>query len=125
MTNRQSIVTLFAVGAMLLLTGSLARAQAATVLYDAPTGTTLAQANSWAGTLYVNNQAFQLTQTCTQAGVGVVTCSAPLPNVAAALAPTGPQNFEVTWKDAVLGEGPRSAVFIRNRPSAPTNGRFQ
>lgn len=101
----------------------IASAQTATVLFDAQTGTTAATANSWTSVLYVNGVAFPMVQTCT--GTTLVTCSAPLPAIAAALTPLGTQTFEVTFKDVVLGESPRSGPFGRIRPAAPSNLRIQ
>lgn len=111
------------VGGLLTL-GQLASAQTATVLFDAATGTTAATANSWTSVLYVNGVAFPLIHTCTLAGT-VVTCQSPLPNITAALTPLGTQTFEVTFKDVILGESPRSAPFARIRPAAPSNLRIQ
>lgn len=101
-----------------------AHAQAATVLFDAAAGTTVATANSWTSVLYVNGTAFPMVHTCAIVGAAT-TCSAPLPNITAALTPLGSQTFEVTFKDAILGESLRSGPFVRVRPAAPSNLRIQ
>jgi hypothetical protein len=107
-----------------VLAAAPARAQVATVLFDAATGTTVATANSWTSVLYVNGTAFPMVHTCAIVGT-VTTCSAPLPNITAALTPLGTQTFEMTFKDAILGESLRSAPFVRVRPAAPSNLRIQ
>lgn len=100
-------------------------AQTATVIFDAATGTTAATANGWTSVLYVNNTAFPMVHTCALVGA-VVTCSAPLPNITAALTPIGTQTFEVSFKDVVLNvESSRSGPFVRIRPAAPLNLRIQ
>ena len=97
-------------------------AQTVTFAYDAPTPS-VAVAQGWAPTLYVNNQAFPVAaHTCTLAGA-IVTCTFTAPNFAAALTAQGPQTFEVSLRDAVVGEGPRSLPLSRTRPAAPTNLR--
>jgi hypothetical protein len=99
--------------------------QAATVSFDLAPGATVAEATSWTATLYVNGTAFALTTTCVAAGP-VVTCTAPLPAITAALTPAGPQTFEVDLFDPVLNaRSLKSAPFLRSRPSAPINGRLQ
>lgn len=114
-------ILIMMLGALLL--ASVATAQTATVLFDAATGTTAATANSWTSVLYVNGVAFPMVQTCT--GTTLVTCQAPSPNITAALTPLGTQTFEVTFKDVILGESPRSGPFARIRPAAPSNLRIQ
>lgn len=99
-------------------------AQAATVVFDVPAATVV-DLNGWTSTLYVNGTAFPLTHTCILTGA-IVTCTAPLPNVASALVAGTAQTFEVDLFDPVLNvRSPKSASFIRNRPAAPTSGRFQ
>lgn len=99
-------------------------AQAATVLFDAASGTALADASAATSVLYVNGTAFPLVHQCSQSGT-VVTCSALLPVVTAALTPSGAQSFQVAFVDPVFGETAKSVPFIKNRLAAPTNGRFQ
>lgn len=98
-------------------------AQTPTVTYDIAPPATLAEASGWTAVLYVNNIPFQSAHACALAAT-VITCSFPLPNIASALTPSGPQVFEVALKDAVVGEGLRSSPLVRNRPGAPTNLRF-
>lgn len=102
----------------------VAQAQAATVMFDAAAGTTVATANTYTSVLYVNGTAFPMIHTCALVGT-VTTCTAPLPNIAAALTPIGTQTFEVTFKDVILGESARSGPFVRIRPAAPLNLRIQ
>lgn len=111
------------IGVLLCVLGVAGTARAATVEFGA--GNTLAEVQSYTVTLLVNDVPFVLTPTCTAPG-GVVACSAPLPNVAAAYSPTGPQRFELVFRDTVLNvDSPRSAPFLRSRPLAPINGRLQ
>ena len=98
--------------------------RAASVLFDVP-GATVADANGWASTLYVNGTAFPLTHTCVLVNT-VVTCTAALPAISTALAPGLVQTFEVDLFDAVLQlRSAKSVPFLRNRPTVPTSGRFQ
>ncbi len=100
-----------------------ASAQAASVLFDV--SGTVADANSWTSTLYVNGTAFPLVHTCALAG-SVVTCTATLPTITSALVPGLAQTFELDLFDPVLNiRSVKSVPFIRNRPSVPTAGRFQ
>lgn len=104
-------------------------AQAQSVIYTYPvTSATLVQVNGYIPTLYVNGASFPLTHTCvltTTVTPNVFTCTAPLPNITSALTPTGPQNFEVTLKDAIL-EGPKSnPPFVLTRPSVVSTLRIQ
>jgi hypothetical protein len=101
-----------------------AYAQVATVAFDAQTGTTAATANSWTSVLYVNGTAFPLVHVCTLVGT-TTTCTAPLPNITAALTPVGTQTFTVTFKDSVLGESPSSSPLVKVRPAAPVLLRIQ
>jgi len=94
----------------------------ATVFFD--TATTVTIANSWTSVLYVNGTAFPMTHTCTVVGA-LTTCTSPLPNISAALTPTGNQTLEVTFKDVVLGESPRSVPLVLARPNAPLNPRIR
>lgn len=99
-------------------------ARAASVLFDVP-GASVADANGWTSTLYVNGTAFPLVHTCAVAGP-LVTCTATLPNIAAALVAGLAQTFEVDLFDPVLSvRSAKSIPFIRNRPAVPTSGRFQ
>lgn len=109
---------------LFLLLQISSHAQAATVAFDASAGTTVATANGWTSVLYVNGTAFAMIHTCALVGT-LVTCSAPLPNVATALTPSGNQTFEVTFKDVVLGESPRSVPLVLVRPNAPLNPRIR
>lgn len=107
------------------IVGTAARAQAATVQFDATPGTAVAAANGWTSVLYVNGTAFPMAHVCTASGAAV-TCEAPLPNIIPALTANGSQRFEVSFVDAVLGvESPKSAPFLRDRPVAPINLRFK
>jgi hypothetical protein len=99
-------------------------AQAATVSFDAATGTTPATANTWSSVLYVNGTAFPMTHVCTLVGT-TTTCTATLPNISAALTPVGTQTFTVTFKDSVLGESPQSSPLVKVRPAAPVLLRIQ
>lgn len=110
--------------AFVLVCASQARAQAASVVFDAAAGTTVAAANGWTSVLYVNGTAFPMAHTCALVGV-TVTCTATLPNITSALTPSGAQSFQVSFVDAVLGESVKSVPFLRDRPAAPINGRFQ
>lgn len=114
---------LFALVVLLSLI-QIASAQTATVLVDAPAGTTLAEAAPWQWTLYVNNTAFPLTTTCAVVGA-LVTCQGPLPNVSTALTPTGNQNFEATYRSVLFGESPRSVPFVATRRGASSAPRIQ
>ncbi len=100
-------------------------AQAASVLFDVP-GVTVADANGWTSTLYVNGTAFPLVHTCALVAT-VVTCTATLPAIASALVPGLAQTFEVDLFDPILNLRSAKTLppFIRNRPTVPTNGRFQ
>lgn len=111
---------------MLALLGFVvpAHAQAATVLFDAATGTTPATANQWTSVLYVNGTAFPMTHVCSTVGTAT-TCSSPLPNITAALTPAGTQTFTVSFKDSILGESPQSGPLTRIRPAAPFPPRIQ
>lgn len=117
--RRLSIVVL-----SLLAPATVAHAQAATVLFDAATGTTPATANQWTSVLYVNGTPFPMVHTCTLVGA-VTTCTSPLPNVTTALTPVGSQTFNVTFKDIILGESPQSGPLTRIRPAAPFPPRIQ
>lgn len=98
-------------------------ARAASVLFDV-TGT-VADANGWTSTLYVNGTAFPLVHTCALVAT-VVTCTATLPNISTALVAGSAQTFEIDLFDAVLNiRSPKSVPFIRNRPTVPINGRLQ
>lgn len=101
-----------------------AYAQAATVLFDASSGTTPATANQWTSVLYVNGTPFAMVHTCSLVGT-VTTCSSALPNITTALTPVGTQTFTVTFKDVILGESPQSGPLTRIRPSAPSPPRIQ
>lgn len=126
-----------AFASLLILLATPLEAQTATVTYDAPAGVTAAQANQWTAVLYVNavctptvctgGTAFPSPHTC-MAGVGaVVNCAFVIPTATflAALTTSGPQNFSVALKDAVLGEGPQTAPFIRVKPGVATNPKLQ
>lgn len=112
-----TLTTLF----MLFLAG---RASAQTVMFDAATGTTPATANTWTSVLYVNGTAFPMTHTCATVGTAT-TCSAPLPNITAALTPVGSQTFTVTFKDPVLGESGQSSPLVLIKPAAAGNLRIR
>lgn len=102
----------------------IASAQTATVVIDAPAGATLAEATPWQWTLYVNNTAFPLTTTCAVVGA-LITCQGPLPNISAALTPTGAQNFEATYRSVLFGESVRSVPFVATRRGASSAPRIQ
>ncbi len=91
-----------------------------TVRYDAAAGQTAAQNAAWTPILYVNNQPFVGTSPmCTSAPV---VCSFPLPNIASALTPIGPQSFQIALRDPILGEGLKNTVpLVLTRPGTPTN----
>lgn len=110
-------------GVLVMFAVSSAQA-ASTVLFDAAPGTSAATANGWTSALYVNGTRFALVHQCS-AVAAVVTCSALMPDITAALTPSGPQSFQIAFVDGVLGEGPKSAPFTRDRPAAPISGRFQ
>lgn len=106
-----------------VLLSHAAFAQSVQVEYDLPLATGLVTAQSWTPILYVNNTRFpQPSHTCVAATF--ITCRFPMPDIAMALTPSGPQTFEVSLNDVVLGEGPRSAPLTRIRPVAPTVLRF-
>lgn len=99
-------------------------ARAASVLFDVTAGT-VADANGWQSTLYVNGTAFPLVHTCALVAT-VVTCTATLPNISTALVAGSAQTFELDLFDAVLNiRSAKSTPFLRNRPVVPTNGRLQ
>lgn len=109
-----------------LLLASLAQAQTATVAYDySASGATPSLVQGWIPTLFVNGTPFSLTHTCI-AGVApvLVTCTAPLPNISAALTTAGNQNFTVGLADAILGPGPQSLPLVRVKPNAPSAPRI-
>lgn len=111
----------------LLMLGVLVQAQTGTVAYDYPASTPPATVQGYAATLFVNGTAFPITDTCvlnTTVTPNVVTCTAPLPNITAALTSSGPQSFTVTLKNVVLESSP-SAPFVLTAPSAPTGIRIQ
>lgn len=116
---RQWILT-----AAVLVGASQVDAQAASVIYDFPSTTPLATVQAWIPTLYVNNIAFPMTHTCVTVGP-LQTCTATLPNIATALTPTGSQTFQITVKDAVLGEGAKSLPLVLARPLVATGLRIQ
>ena len=108
----------------LVLVASRAQAQTAQVIYTYNVGPApAASVTLYTATLYVNGTPFPLNDTCTLAGV-TIECVAPLPNIATALTPVGPQQFEVSFKDGIL-EGPKSIPLVLLRPSAPGNLRIQ
>lgn len=113
---------------LLILSASIAQAQTPRVVYDfTSTATlTLAIVQSWTPVFYVNGQRMpQTAHTCTQPAPATITCSFPLPDISGALTGSGPQTFEVSAADLVLGEGPRSAPLARLRPAAPGQNRFE
>lgn len=114
---------LFALVAVLSLM-QIASAQSATVVIDAPAGTTLAEATPWTWTLFVNNTPFALTTTCGVVGP-LITCQAPLPNISAALTPTGSQTFEAGYRSPIFGDSNRSVPFVPTRRGAPSTPRIQ
>jgi hypothetical protein len=104
-------------------------AQAATVTYTYSAATPAATVQGWTATLYVNNVAIPLADTCvltTTVTPNVNTCTATVTNAAitAALTATGPQTFEGTLADGIL-ESARSVPFVLTRPSAPSSIRIQ
>lgn len=108
---------------LLMLIGLNAQASTPAVVFDSLN--TVGELQSFVATLFVNGTPFVLAQTCASSSANV-TCVAPLPNIASALTPTGQQTFTVQLSDPVLGvTSPMSVPFIRNRPGAPTSGRFQ
>jgi len=109
---------------------NLANAQAATVIYDfTPTPLPAPSVvQGWTASLFVNGVRFALTDTCVTTTVApiVVRCTATLPNISAALTPTGPQTFEVAWYDTIPElESAKSSPFVLVRPSAPATLRIQ
>lgn len=85
----------------------------------------LSVVQAWTPVLYVNGIRFpRPSHACTQSAPTTVTCSFVLPDISMALTPTGPQTFEVSAVDLVLGEGPKSAPLERIRPGAPSPPRF-
>lgn len=111
-----------------VLLASVARGQAATVIFDYNTTVPTATVQGWTATFYVNNIPFVLTDVCvlvTTVTPNVNRCTATLPDITTALTPTGIQNFTVSLKDSIL-EGPVSTPPLAlQRPSAITNLRIQ
>lgn len=113
--------------AALSLYATVVQAQAATVIFNYPNTVSAAVVQGYTATLYVNGTPFVLTDVCvlvTTVTPNVVQCTAPLPNVTAALTASGPQNFDVTLADVIL-EGAHSVPFVLARPSVTSNLRIQ
>lgn len=111
------------------LLSSIAQAQTATVIYDyaltqGTTTVTVPQVQAWTATLFVNATSFPLPGvTCVQSGVAPnlnATCTAPLPNITAALTPSGNQSFSALLTDSLLGASPQSLPLVKVRPNAPS-----
>jgi len=107
----------------ILFYASVAQAQAASVVYDytlvqGGVTVTVAQVQAWKAELLVNGTPFVLAPVCVANGL-VATCTAPLPNITAALTPSGNQTFTARLSDTVLGVGPLSLPLVKILPSAP------
>jgi hypothetical protein len=115
---------------LILMYASLAKAQAAQVIYDfniAPLPPA-SQVQAWTASLFVNGTRFPLADTCVLTTVApiVIRCTATLPNISAALTPSGTQTFEVAWYDTIPEmESAKSSPLVLVRPSAPSTLRIQ
>lgn len=109
---------------LLLALASPVFAQAATVTFTYAATTPAATVQAYTATLYVNNVAIPLNDTCvltTTVTPNVNTCTAtvPMATINAALTSSGPQTFEADLADGIL-VSPRSVPFVQTRPSAPS-----
>jgi hypothetical protein len=94
-------------------------------VFDFPVsaGAAPATVQGWTARLYVNGTAFVLNDTCVVVGAQI-TCTAPLPNITAALTLSGPQTFTASLADSIM-ESAVSVPLVLVRPSAPTAPRIQ
>lgn len=111
---------------LLLTVQVFAQAPTGTVTFDYPNvGSVPATVQAYTAMLYVNGIPFVVNDTCVAAPApAVVTCSGALPDVSAALPPTGPNQFLIRMKDGIL-EGPASPPLTLTRPSATSTPRIQ